>query len=107
MLSKKHRITTKEFKHLGRSLRVWNGPLFNIRFHNTDARAPKFAVVVSKKVSASAVRRNILKRRLFSILRDVSTRVQQNLTIIIFVKKEAVGAPFHALKAAIEGVHFF
>ena len=107
MLSKKHRITTREFKQLGRPLRLWNGPLFNIRFHSTEARAPKFVVVVSKKVSASAVRRNILKRRLFSILRAFISRVQQNLAVVIFVKKEAVGASFQALKAAIESARFF
>lgn len=87
MLPKTQRISTKRFGEImtsgknisvgGFYLKVLDGPL------------PRFAVAVPKKVAKSAIRRHLLKRRVFNIL-----RLNKNLfpagDYIIFANKEAV-----------------
>jgi len=52
--------------------------------------APKFSVVVSKKVSKSAVTRNCLKRKITEIIRTNIHQFPNKLEAIIILKKPAL-----------------
>jgi ribonuclease P protein component len=66
--------------------RVVRGQYFNINYSDNNAGRLKAAVVVSKKISKSAVVRNRLRRRLYEILRkNFLTKLgNKNLIIIVF-----------------------
>ena len=66
-----------------------------------DDSKPRFAVVVSKKVASKAVLRNKLRRRVQHVLGDLASGVTGNLSILIFLKKEAVTLTFSAMRVEI------
>lgn len=59
------------------------------------ALAPKFAVVVSKKVSKSAVVRNRIRRRTFEWIRLNLTHLDQNHLTMVFVHTDTVAKVSH------------
>ncbi|MCR4334387.1 MAG: ribonuclease P protein component [Patescibacteria group bacterium] len=63
----------------------------------TFKKGRKYAVVISKKIEKSAVKRNLLKRRIFSILRD-NIPESFNGAIIVFPKKDSNKLSFSDLK---------
>lgn len=66
------------------------GALMNIRFHENPRRSTyRVAVVVSKKVSKSAVVRNRIRRRVYDLLRQAQL-ADQPYDIIVTVFAETV-----------------
>lgn len=55
------------------------------------ALSPKFAVVVSKKVSKSAVKRNRIRRRIFEWIRLNESNLQTSQLTMVFANSELVG----------------
>lgn len=72
MLSKKRRITTREFEKVFTSGRVVHEDLFHMRYLIGDLKDSKFSVVVPKKVSQKAAARNKLRRRFYLILQGLN-----------------------------------
>lgn len=71
MLSKKQRLSRKEFSLVYKNGRRLNANLFSLVYKKIDtAHIPRFSVVVSKKVSKSAVGRHLLKRRVYASVRE-------------------------------------
>lgn len=65
----------------GKSVRT---QLFTIKYvPNTRRTAPRFSVVVSKKVIKSAVGRNRIRRRLYEYLRLNTKRLNGNYDIVV------------------------
>lgn len=88
MLPKKNRLTAAEFKRLGRPVRTENFPLFTLRFYSLGgAPNPKCAIVVSKKISHSAVERNKIKRRLAAELRERILAMPAGSAAVAYAKK--------------------
>jgi ribonuclease P protein component len=52
---------------------------------NTHRNQPRFAVVVSKKVMKSAVRRNRIRRRIYEYIRSSVSKLNENYDIVIIV----------------------
>lgn len=52
---------------------------------NPNRKAPRMAVVISKKVLKSAVRRNRIRRRIYSYLHDQMPRLNDNYDIVVIV----------------------
>ncbi len=74
------------YKH-GRTVR---GPMIAIRFMVNSKRSKfRAAVVVSRKVSRSAVTRNRIRRRLYEILRLNATKIAQPFDIVLTVYNES------------------
>ncbi len=105
MLKKINRITIAEFKRLGRPLRVFHSPLFSIRLYNTDSEKPKCAVVVSKKAAATAVARNLARRRFYEALYANLASMQAYTASVVMVTKGGVGASFAAIQKALSEVY--
>jgi ribonuclease P protein component len=71
MLPKGRKLTRKLFpRHTDASV-LWNGTVLRVRCYvkETPEAPPRFAVVVSKKQYKTTASRNLLKRRIFSLVR--------------------------------------
>lgn len=81
----------------GRTLR---GPGFAIKYADNPRRKNyRCAVVVSKKVSKSAVTRNRIRRRFYELVRDVEGQLIGNPDIVVTVYAENIATiDFEELK---------
>src|SRR4051812_29423476 len=71
--------------------KVIRGPLCSLKFTPNDRRKSyRLAVVVSKKVSKSAVVRNRIRRRLYEAVRRLEDRITQPYDIVLTVFHEQV-----------------
>ena len=74
-----------------RNGRTVRGPLFATKTVSNPKRSDyRFAVVVSRKVDKSAVRRNRMRRRLYEALRGLSGDIKQPHDIVLSVYSDAV-----------------
>lgn len=81
---KKEDFSTKE-----RSFSVFS-PLFTLKITKAE-NTNKYSVVVSKKIAKEAIARNLIKRRVFSAIKDTEALFKQKNTYIFFVKNEIKG----------------
>lgn len=69
---------------------------------NPRRKHSRFAVVVSKKVMKSAVRRNRIRRRVYEIIRQELPRLRSNHDVAcIIVSGEVLSLPHEALRTAL------
>jgi len=92
MLGQKNRFhgygSLKAVYQRGQSVR---GPLVSLKFAQRDANRPyRVAVVVSKKVSKSAVVRNRIRRRIYEIVRQAEPQPAAGSDLVFTVFGEAV-----------------
>jgi ribonuclease P protein component len=85
----------------GQSLR---GPLMSLKFNQRDPRRPyRVAVVVSRKVSKSAVVRNRIRRRIYEIVRQAGDSIPAGTDLVFTVFDDKVAdLPPPKLRTAIE-----
>lgn len=108
MFPQKNRISKTSFSEIMKNSRVVHGSAFSLRYlKKNDASLPRFAFVVSKKVSKLAVERNKIRRRGFHILREIITPaellLQKNGFIgAFFAKKEIKNMTLEQIKTDIE-----
>lgn len=92
MLQQRHRFhgygSLKSVYQRGENLR---GPLLSLRFARRDPKRPyRVAVVVSRKVSKSAVIRNRIRRRLYEAVRTSQYIPQPGTDLVLTVFDEKV-----------------
>ncbi len=71
------------------------GSLLSLRYVNRDNKPYRIAVVVSRKVHKSAVKRNRIRRRIFEICRRQDTVVLKDLDLIFTVFSDKVAEIDH------------
>ncbi|MBQ7040957.1 ribonuclease P protein component [Candidatus Saccharibacteria bacterium] len=108
MLSKRYRFHSRggvryTYQH-GKSIRRPNMTLVHAK--NSRGRE-RYAVVVSKKVAKSAVKRNRIRRRVYEAIRLV--KLEENLgaakdNIFVIYTKDIEKMPFKNLKALISSL---
>lgn len=89
MIPKKNRLSRTDIvdvKSFGKAL---HSQLATYIVHNKDHKTTKIGVVISKKILKSAVERNKLKRRIFTLCRNALMH-SAKLHILIFPKKTAI-----------------
>lgn len=102
MLAKKYRLSgEKRFKEIYRNSRYFFTPLFNIRYLKNNQESPRFAVVVSAKVSKKATQRNKIRRQLLEIIREGLPGFNNNYDYIIKVKKPLLEKDYSQIKKAL------
>ena len=71
MIAKKYRFHGhNSLNYLYRNGRTVHGKTLAVRFvPNNHRELPRFSVIVSKKISKSAVKRNLIRRRIYEIVR--------------------------------------
>lgn len=104
MVSGKHRfhgLSSLRFVH-SRG-RVVRGPYFTVKYALNNRRSTyRVAVVVSKKVSKSAVVRNRIRRRLYELIRQQDGVVDEPFDIVILVhSNEVAELPAHNLNKQV------
>ena len=71
--------------------RTWRNQLMSVRLANNERRTTyRCAVVVSKKVSKSAVVRNRIRRRIYELVRQETSLQDRPLDMVITVFKDSV-----------------
>jgi ribonuclease P protein component len=66
-----------------------HGPLVSLRYIlNQQIKAYRVAVVVSRKVSKSAVVRNRIRRRIYEAVREVETDIGEPFDLVFLVHDE-------------------
>jgi ribonuclease P protein component len=87
MISRKNRFHGyNSLRNVYRSGQVSRGPLFAVKALPNDRRSSyRLAVVVSRKVDKSAVKRNRIRRRLYETSRELESRLAQPHDIVITV----------------------
>lgn len=92
MVSKDHRFqgaSSLKFVHARGT--VTRGPQFSVKsIVNNRRQTYRVAIVVSKKVSKSAVVRNRIRRRLYELVRKYETEITQPFDILVLVYSEAI-----------------
>jgi ribonuclease P protein component len=99
MLSKKNRIP-REMLSVVQKQRSSGNSLHFILLVGGGEKAPRFSVSVSKKVSKSAVVRNAIRRRVYTVLQSFVSVVSPNL-YLIRAKSGAEGAKGEKLSQEI------
>lgn len=89
MFSKKQRLSKKkDFGKIFFSGKIIQDSFLNIRFLANNFSYRRFAVVISSKVFKKAVKRNLIRRRLLSILRSLN--FEKCFDMIVVVKKKEI-----------------
>ncbi len=101
MLAKKDRLTVTDLEALSRGISVFS-TLISLRY--CEAPSLKFAVSVSKKVAPSAVLRNRIRRRTYSIVQKLMPQIQKKAFIMLMPKKEFAGKPIAELEVEMKGI---
>lgn len=92
MVSKDHRFqgaSSLKFVHARGT--VTRGPQFSVKsIVNNRRQTYRVAIVVSKKVSKSAVVRNRIRRRLYELVRKYEAGITQPFDILVLVYSDAI-----------------
>lgn len=98
MISTKHRFHGhNSLRYVYQNGRTVRGPLSSIKSVINDRRSTyRLAVVVSKKISKSAVVRNRIRRRLYEAVRHIEDNIAEPYDIVITVFHEQLGLIPHA-----------
>jgi ribonuclease P protein component len=104
MISKHNRISRDNFEKVMKKGGFLNSSFFTLRFLKDPLNSIHFSVVVAKKVAKTAVSRNKIRRRAYSVLgRSVKNpRLRgQAYFVILFGKKGVEKATFAEVEADI------
>jgi ribonuclease P protein component len=98
MISSIHRFHGRNsLRFIYHNAKVVRGPLVSLRYAlNSRQRLYRVAVVVSRKVSKSAVVRNRVRRRLYEIVRKHSNQINKPYDLVFTVYDERVADTGHA-----------
>jgi ribonuclease P protein component len=100
MLKKTQRISTNQVSWLLKKGFRFNNEFFSVKFQLNKGPANRYSVVVSKKISALAVERNLLRRQLYEILGKTPTTATTGDYMLI-VKPQIKNLSFEKKTAAI------
>ena len=102
MLPSKRRISKAEFKSFNRGVSYHSPLIFLSVYKKTDSSQSQFSFVCSKKISKSAVRRNLLRRRGYSIVGKMIEDIRPGAYFVFNFKKGAESASFSEIEKQIQ-----
>lgn len=102
MLSKLYRLPALAYDQVKAKGELIKTPgLALLKLKKPDQPQSRLGIIVSTKVSKSAVQRNLLKRRLRHALRDNLDQLPPNLDFIFLPSKQLLDIPFEDLKSKL------
>ncbi|HED05744.1 MAG TPA: ribonuclease P protein component [Ignavibacteria bacterium] len=102
MLSKKRKDSKELFKEVLSNSKSFYGTNMSLRvFIGDSVENTRFSFVVSKKVSTKANKRNLLKRRGFSVIKNTLKNIKKGFTCVFFFKKNAITVSYTELNKEI------
>ena len=94
MLPRSGRISKTLFTEVITHGNVFHSPHFSLRVYKQGGNNSAFAVAASKKIVTTATKRNLVKRRVYHVIRKYRTNIKSSFACIIFVKKSILEIPF-------------
>ena len=95
MLPRSKRLTTALFTEVMTQGKILHSPFFTIRLMKTattSLKETRFSVVVSKKIVKTAVERNKIRRRVYSIVRASIGKISPGFHIVLLAKQPLLKA---------------
>ena len=102
MLPRTKRLTRAEFLRTNAKKKVFHSPSFLVSVTYGDTT--KAGVVVSKKVTPSAVKRNRLRRQVYAVLSELLPGVTNNALLVVVLKKGSDTRSFVEFRDELESV---
>jgi ribonuclease P protein component len=85
MFSRKNRIPRETIdKIFHNPEKIFKKGGFLIRISKNNLEIPRFAVVIPKKQVKNAVRRNLIKRQIISLLKK--SKITKNIDLVVYLK---------------------
>ncbi|MBX4198062.1 ribonuclease P protein component [Candidatus Parcubacteria bacterium] len=104
MLREPWRVSKVLFKDILTRGKTIHAPHLSLRLAVIPASSTKMAVVVPKKVQAKAHDRNLLRRRIYAIVRQYRDNLPQGFGGLIFAKPQASHLNHSDLQAEVRGL---
>lgn len=101
MLNKKKRVNKSLFKSTLKNGVGYFSQNVSLKVVRGGVEGVKFGVSVSKKELKTAVKRNLLRRRVLSILGEVEVNKKPGLVCLFFLKKRALDLPYPQLQEEV------
>lgn len=101
MLKKKKRVNSSLFGIILKKGYNYYYLNVSIKIIKTNEKETRFAVSVSKKEIKLAVKRNLLKRRVFSIIQKMKSEIKPGFNCVIFLKKGVLDISYQKLQEEI------
>ncbi|MBU4479844.1 ribonuclease P protein component [Patescibacteria group bacterium] len=100
MLPKKQKVNKKLFDEVFKTGKSYHSDFLFLKLLKLEDPKEKshFAVVVSKKISKKAVERNLIKRRIFAVLKENKDQIKTGFAVVFFVKKGTEKMSFEEYK---------
>jgi len=104
MLPKKRRVSRKIFSTLGKNSKSYHSPSLTLRVYKREEcvnEVSKFSFVTSLKISKKAPTRNLLKRRGYSVVKEIINDIENCFICVFYFKKEAIDLGYKEIKKDI------
>jgi ribonuclease P protein component len=102
MLKRIYRVTKeKEFQAIYRRGKFKSTALFSVHYLPNRLDFTRVGIVVTKKISKKAVERNLLKRRVREVAREIQPNIVGHYDIVISIKKPLLEKDFADLKSEL------
>ncbi len=99
MIAKKFRLKTKkDFDKINKSRNKFYSQNLFLKFSKNDLTESRFSVIVSKKVSKRAVDRNLIRRRIYEIIRLNLPKIKNGFDFLIFTKQNTLNLDYNQLE---------
>ena len=99
MLKKDNRINSPViFKEILKHGQKREHQYFKIVFLKNNLKQSRFAVIASSKNYPLAVKRNLIKRRMRNILKELINDLPLSFDVLVFIKKDCLTLKFSELK---------
>ncbi len=103
MLSKSNRLTKSAFMLVMDKGLPYHSPIAVLKILKTHG-THGFSVSVSKKVSKSAVGRNKIRRRVYSIIKTFITKINGDISGLVIMKSGSEKLSFNDLQEQIKNI---
>jgi len=98
MIPKKNRISKDFFEKISKKGKSFHSPIFSVKILENNEKISRFSTVVSKKVSKIAPKRNLIKRRVNSVLNNNKNTIKPGFFVVFYVKPGALDQSFDQIK---------
>lgn len=102
MVPSNRKVSKDLFKELMQKGRSFHSAAFSMRILKRESSEPfRVSVVVAKKIDKRAVERNVIKRRVYSLLSPALPAGQSGVICAFFMKKKVPAGALPSLKEEI------
>ena len=98
MIPKENRISKDLFEKITKNGKGLSSPFLSVKYLKNDENKSFFATVVSKKVSKISPKRNLIKRRVNSVLNNKKNHIKQGFYVVFYIKPGALERTFDQVK---------